>query len=272
MTERYKEEIAFGGLSGSAFHAMAAAMRFSDRKASTRVTRYLTQSPYVADQIRRFYGRESDVVGAPVDCEKFRPVDRPHDDYYLLCGRIIEPYKRISMAVEAFRRLGERLVVAGDGPALTELRRTAPPNVTFLGHLGDEALVEVMQNCTAAVFPSRDDFGLIPVEVMACGRPVLAYADGGALHTVRPGVTGELFGEQTVDTLVEALKSFDPEAYSARAIREHALQWDTVRFRERAVNAVRAVAAVSANGVPAGGSNGMPAARSNGGLATMRTG
>ena len=245
MTDHYRDQIASRGLASGAFRALAAAMRHSDRKASARVDRYLTQSPFVADQIRRFYGRDAEVLGAPVDCEVFRPSDGPDGGYYLLCGRIVEPYKRVSVAVEAFRRLPERLVVAGDGPALPELRRSAPPNVEFLGHLEDEALVEVMQRCTAALFPSRDDFGLIPVEVMACGRPVLAYAEGGALHTVRPGITGEFFREQTADAVAAAVTSFDPGAYDRQAIREHALHWGSERFRARVVAAVEAMVASS---------------------------
>jgi glycosyltransferase involved in cell wall biosynthesis len=242
MTDRYRDEVAPGGLAGAVFSGLAAAMRRSDRRASARVDRYLTQSPFVADQIRRFYGRDAEVVGAPVDCERFRPASGSHDGYYLLCGRIVEPYKRVSMAVEAFRRLPARLVVAGDGPALPELRRTAPPNVEFLGHLEDDALIEAMQRCGAALFPSRDDFGLIPVEVMACGRPVLAYGDGGALYTVRAGITGEFFEEQTADALVDAVRSFDPDAYDPEQIREHARGWDSPRFRERAAAAVEAAA------------------------------
>jgi glycosyltransferase involved in cell wall biosynthesis len=97
-----------------------------------------------------------------------------------------------------------------------------------------------MQRCQALVFPSRDDFGLIPVEVMACGRPVLAYAGGGSLYTSRAGVTGELFAEQSADAIEAAVRSFDPAAYDPTAIREHALQWDAPRFRERLVERVEA--------------------------------
>jgi glycosyltransferase involved in cell wall biosynthesis len=96
-----------------------------------------------------------------------------------------------------------------------------------------------MQNCQAAIFPSRDDFGLVPPEVMACGRPVIAYGQGGALHTVVPGKTGAFIEEQTADAIVAAVEAFDPGSYDSRAIREHALQWDRERFRERIVDAVQ---------------------------------
>jgi glycosyltransferase involved in cell wall biosynthesis len=212
---------------------LAARMRKSDRKSAQPIAEYLTQSPFTAEQIEEFYGREATIVGAPVDCELFRPSERPAEDYYLFCGRLIEPYKRIGITVEAFRNLGDRLVVAGGGPDFERMAASAPPNVEFLGHVGDDELVPLMQGCKALIFPSRDDFGLIPVEVMACGRPVLAYAGGGSLYTSQPGVTGELFSEQSAMAIEAAVRSFDPSAYDSTTIREHAMQWDNRRFRER---------------------------------------
>ncbi|MEX2195998.1 MAG: glycosyltransferase [Thermoleophilaceae bacterium] len=237
MTEGYRDEWAGAGPAGRAFELFAAAMRGSDRRSAQGVREYLTQSPFTAEQIERFYGRDATVIGAPVDCDLFRPDGEP-GDYFLLCGRLIEPYKKVTVAIEAFRRLGRRLVIAGDGPALESLRATAPANVEFTGHLGDDELVPLMQGCLAAVFPSRDDFGLIPVEVMACGRPVIAYGAGGALHTVVPGRTGVLFGDQTPDALEHAVAEFDPGSFDPAAVRAHAEQWDKRRFRGRLVEAV----------------------------------
>lgn len=242
MTEGYRDEWAGGTASGRAFELFAAAMRRTDRRSAQGIREYLTQSPFTAGQIERFYGRRATVIGAPVDCRLFRPGGEP-EDYFLLCGRLIEPYKKVGMAIETFRRLGRRLVVAGDGPALESLRAVAPPNVEFTGHLGDGDLVPLMQRCLALVFPSRDDFGLIPVEVMACGRPVIAYGAGGALHTVVPGQTGEHFAHQTPDALESAVVSFDPSAYDPSTVRAHAEQWDRLRFRERLVEAVDRAAA-----------------------------
>jgi glycosyltransferase involved in cell wall biosynthesis len=238
MTSGYREVWAPGGPTGLAFELFAGAMRRSDRRSAQPIARYLTQSPFTRRQIRRFYGRDSDVIGAPVDCSLFTPSGGPPGDYFLLCGRIIEPYKKVGMAMEAFRSLGERLIVAGDGPALPELRAAAPPNVEFLGHLDDRELVELMQGCRAAVFPSRDDFGLTPVEVMACGRPVLAYAGGGARYTVVPGLSGDLFETQTPEALIAAVRGFDDGAYDSSAIRDHAMQWDKAAFRNRLIGAV----------------------------------
>jgi glycosyltransferase involved in cell wall biosynthesis len=131
--------------------------------------------------------------------------------------------------------------VAGDGPARAELERAAGSNVEFVGHLPDEELVPLMQRCAATVFPSVDDFGLIPVETMACGRPVLAFAGGGAMETVVPGRTGDLFGEQTAGSLLAALRDFDPDSYDPAAIRAHAETWDASVFRAALLEAIEEI-------------------------------
>ena len=245
MTEGYRDRRANNSVSRRAFELLATAMRASDRRNAQPIREYLTQSPFTAEQIERFYGRAAAVIGAPVDCGLFRPGDGGPDDYYLFCGRLIEPYKQVGIAIEAFRRIGVKLVVAGAGPDLERLAATAPPNVEFLGHVGDDRLVPLMQRCRALVFPSRDDFGLIPVEAMACGRPVIAYAGGGSLYTSVPGVTGELFEAQTADAIEEAVRGFRPDAYDPERIRAHALRWDSAHFRERLVEHVAAAAGAS---------------------------
>lgn len=229
MTADYEADLRFASrLAGVA----ALGLRQVDRHAAARVTRYIAESHFVADQIRVFYGREADVIYPPVDCERFRPAEPPEiGDYYLFCGRLVEAYKRPSLAVEAFRGMpGERLLIAGDGPARPELARDAPANVEFLGRLDDDELIPLMQRCKAAIFPSRDDFGLIPIEVAACGRPTIAYGAGGALETVAPGVSGEFFEHQTADDLRRAIEAFDPTAYDTNAVRAHAERWAEPRF------------------------------------------
>jgi glycosyltransferase involved in cell wall biosynthesis len=244
LMEHYRDEWAKGSLSRRAFEAFASAMRRGDRRAAAGVDLWITQSPFTAGLIEEAYGAPSTIIGAPVSTDVFVPGDGEPEDYYLFCGRIVEPYKRVRETVEAFRGLpGERLLVAGDGPVLPELRASAPANVEFLGELQDDALVEAMQGCRALVFPSRDDFGLMPVEAMSCGRPVLADGDGGALYTVKPGVTGEYIRAQTPEAIREAVAAFDPARYEPGAIREHALQWDRARWRERLVAEVERVAA-----------------------------
>ncbi|MEH3053608.1 MAG: glycosyltransferase [Patulibacter minatonensis] len=242
MTEEYQSIWSSSSIGDVAFRSLAAAMRHSDKKAARRVDRYLTQSPYTADQITRFYGRTPEVIGAPIDCTLFKPSTSEREDFFLIVGRLIEPYKRVGVAVEAFRRLGLPLVVAGDGPALNDLRKNAPPNVTFLGQQGDEEVVSLMQRCRALMFPSQDDFGLVPVEAMACGAPIIAYRGGGATHTVVDGVTGTFFDEQTPEAIEAAVRAFDPATLDHSAIRVHAEQWDVGAFRQRVRAAVEEVA------------------------------
>jgi glycosyltransferase involved in cell wall biosynthesis len=243
MTEDYGRRYRAGGLGRAAFKSFAGVMRAADRDAAKRVTRYVAESHYVAAQIERFYGRQADVIWPPVDCQLFRPGPVDHDDYFLFSGRLIEPYKQPTLVVEAFRSLPYRLVVAGDGPAMDHLKKIASPNVEFLGMLEDDQLVTAMQGAAATIFPSQDDFGLIPVESMACGRPVLAFAAGGALETVSPGKTGEFFERQDVATLRAAINAFDPDRYDPLEIRRHALQWSAERFQREIKEVVEETAA-----------------------------
>lgn len=244
MTETYRRTWAPNAIASRAFDVLAASVRQADLRSSRRVTRYLTQSRYTADQIDRHYGRRAEIIGVPIDCDLFHPNEGHHDDYYLLCCRLIEPYKRASIVIEAFRHLPHKLIVAGDGPALPQLRAVAPPNVEFVGHLTDGALVDIMQHCAAGIFPSRDDFGLVPLEIMACGRPVLAYAGGGAAQTVVPGMSGDLFHDQTPGGVIQAVRAFEPESYHSDSIRAHAGQWSRKTFRRKLVEAVKSTAAV----------------------------
>ena len=192
MTDEYAESYRHV-LPARVFRGFAAAMRVADRRVAGRADRYVANSQRVADQVRQAYRREAEVLNPPVDCALFRPSVEPgHDGFYLFCGRLIEPYKQPGIVIDAFRALpGRRLVVAGDGPAYRDLKERAGPNVAFAGHLDDEHLVPLMQRCAATIFPSEDDFGMIPLETMACGRPILAFAGGGALETVVAGRTGE---------------------------------------------------------------------------------
>jgi glycosyltransferase involved in cell wall biosynthesis len=231
QTDAYGEHTPGGPLARWAFPAFAAAMRRADRRASRRVTRYVTESPFTAEQIERFYGVEAQVVDPPIDTDLFHPGGELGDSF-LFAGRLVEAYKKPSLVVKAFAQLPDlKLRIAGDGPEMEALKAIATPNITFLGHLDNEQLIGEMQSCLALVFPSIDDFGLVPVEVAACGRPTLAFAGGGALHTVADGVNGTFFGEQSVGAIVSALKEFQPTAYDPAAIREHAMRWDRHKFR-----------------------------------------
>lgn len=239
----YAESLLGGRLGRTSFKAYAAVARAVDRAAARAVHTFLTQSPFTAELIRRAYGRRAELLPPPIDCGRFRPAGRPDESYFLFVGRLVEVYKRPSAVVDAFARMPDlRLRIVGDGPEMESLRRRATPNVEFLGRLEDAELVQQMQNCRAAVFPSIDDFGLVPLEVNACGRPVLAVPAGGARYTVVPGVSGEFLSGQTPEAVVRAVRAFDSGRYDPGAIRSHALRWDGRSFRERLRGRVERVA------------------------------
>lgn len=230
----YAERIPGGAAGRLAFGAYAAVGRRVDRRAAAGVSRFLTQSQFTAELIMRAYGRRAEIVRPPIDCERFVPSDRPSPGYFLFVGRLVEAYKRPSLVLDAFAQMPEhRLLIAGDGPAMSALRSRAGANVEFLGEIGDRELVTAMQDCAAVIFPSVDDFGLVPLEANACGRPVLTVRAGGPVHTLRPGITGEFLAEQSAEAIVHAVREFDPARYDARQIREHALRWDKRAFRRR---------------------------------------
>ncbi len=187
-------------------HVLASARAF-DLAGAKKVTHFIANSAFVRERIRRIYGRESVVIHPPVSVDDFS-AERPRKDFFLLVSEIT-PYKRVDLAVEAFRRNGRQLVVIGDGSEMAALRGSAPSNVTFLGRQSFAVLKEHLETCRAFVFPGIEDFGIAPCEAQASGAPVIAFAEGGALETVKDGVTGVYFAEQTPDALVAALERFE---------------------------------------------------------------
>jgi len=208
------------------------AVRKWDAWAASHMQHFIGISNAVAERILAAYGRQADVIYPPVEAHKHSLADE-HDDYFLVVSRLA-PYKRIDLAVQACTRLGVPLKIVGDGRDLGRLRGMAGPTVEFAGFQADDELVRRhYARCKAFLFPGEEDFGISPLEAQASGRPAIAYAAGGALDTIKPGVTGELFHEQSVDALVNVLKDFDPSRYDPQEIRQHALQFDSSVFKQR---------------------------------------
>ncbi|MBX3052401.1 MAG: glycosyltransferase [Caldilineaceae bacterium] len=237
LYEQYREREEIGGLIDAALQPVLALLRRWDWAAAQRVDHFVAISTAVQERIRAIYGRESVVIHPPVDTERYTPDpsvaagDYCLGDYYLIVSRLI-PYKRIDLAVDAFRHLPqEKLVVVGDGRDRAALQAGAGANVTFLGRQSQEKLLELMRGCKAFLFPGLEDFGIAPVEALSAGRPVIAFAGGGALDTVVPGVTGEHFAEQTVEGLLAVLEKFDPTAYDPMACRAQAERFGRGVFR-----------------------------------------
>ncbi|MGC9469803.1 MAG: glycosyltransferase [Anaerolineae bacterium] len=209
---------------------VAVLRRWDYRVAQREAVHFVAISREIRERIRRFYGRESDIVYPPVALGRFAPAPT-HENYYLIVSRLI-PYKRIDLAVQAFSALGLPLLIVGDGRDRTVLESQAGPTVKFLGYVPDEALPELYAHCKAFVFPGHEDFGIAPVEAQASGRPVIAYRAGGALDTVVEGVTGAFFEEPTSEALAEAVRRFDADAVDPQACRRNAERFSPQRFRE----------------------------------------
>lgn len=205
-------------------------LRLWDRLAADRVDHFIAISQAVRRRIAKHYGRESTIIYPPVDTGRFAPAKHV-DDYYLIVGRLV-PYRRIDLLIQAFNRLGRPLYIAGSGRDRERLEEMAEPNVQFLGYVSDDELPDLVARCRAFLFPGEEDFGIAPIQAMAAGRPVIAYAGGGALETVVPGV-GALFARQSADAIIEAVNSFEPESVNPEYVRAHAQQFDTSVFKRK---------------------------------------
>lgn len=215
-----------------------AALRAWDRQTAARVTHFVAISRTIQARIRECYGRDSRVIYPPVDTDFYHPAPVPRERYYLMVSAFA-PYKRLDLAVEACNRLQRQLIIVGQGQEEKKLRALAGPTVHFLGWQPDEQIRWHLRRCQALIFPGEEDFGIVPVEAMACGTPVIAYGRGGVTETVIPPgqasePTGIWFGEQTVDCLIEGLRQFErlQADLSPAAIRRQAERFHARRFAD----------------------------------------
>ncbi len=214
-------------------------MRMWDSASANRVDYFIANSTAVQKRIKKYYKRDSIVIHPPVRCNLFN-ISTTDGDYYFIVSRLVT-YKRFDLAVQACSQLGKKLVIIGDGPERRNLEKLANENVTFLGKQPDDVVKKYMSECKALLFPGEEDFGIVPVEAQACGRPVIAYNKGGVLDTVIDGKTGVLFEEQTVDSLKNAIIKFETMQFNKNEIRDHALKFDEIAFREKIKNYINEV-------------------------------
>jgi glycosyltransferase involved in cell wall biosynthesis len=213
--------------------SLAHYMRMWDVTSAARVDSFVANSATVARRIRRYYGTDSVIIYPPVDTGSFS-IAQPSEleDYYLMAGELVS-YKRPDLAVLAFNAMKLKLVVIGGGEMLDEIRRLAGPTVTVLGSQPFDVLKQHYAQCRALIFPGEEDFGMVPVEAMASGRPVVAFGRGGATETVATGVTGIFFAEQKVEAISSAVRALADIEINPEKIAAHAHQFGRDQFFQK---------------------------------------
>ncbi|HAS83512.1 MAG TPA: glycosyltransferase family 4 protein [Verrucomicrobia bacterium] len=222
----------FGGspIKGLIARPLLAWLRRWDRRTADRVDLFVAISQHVRERIKTFYGREADVVYPPVDTVRCTPGPTAGTcDFDLIVSAMV-PYKRIDLAIDAYNQLGYPLKIVGVGGKRAELAARAMPNITFEGWRSDDEVLALYRHCRLLIFPGEEDFGIVPLEAQACGKPVVAYGKGGALETVKPGVSGIFFDRQTPDALSRAIIEAARHAWDPVAIRRHAETFGTHAF------------------------------------------
>ncbi len=202
-----------------------------DMGASRQPDHFIANSKSVAERIYKAYGRHTEIIYPPIEVDRFTPATS-HDDYYLVLSRLIG-YKRLDLAVEACTRLNRRLIVIGGGPDRKSLEAAAGPSVQFMGRLSDSEVNHYMANCRALLFPGEEDFGMTPLEAAAAGRPTIGYGAGGALETIIDGESGVFFPEQTVESVMDAIRRFEAQEWDSKRLRAHAEKFDVQTFERR---------------------------------------
>lgn len=236
---RFKDYAArerFSAATGMLLKSLLTGVRRIDVDASDQPDYYIANSTAVARRIREFYGRNAVVIHPPIDVSRFH-LSREVDDYFLIVSRLVG-YKRIDVAIDACNRLGRRLLIVGGGPDLPRLKSLAGPTVELLGRLEDAEVNNLLSRCQALLFPGEEDFGMVPIETNASGRPVIALGVDGALETVIDGKTGILYPESTAESLMRAIERFDTHSWDSDRLRDHALGFDIPVFRKRFLEAV----------------------------------
>jgi len=235
----YRAENKIKGFKKLLYAPLIKYLREWDFVAADRPTNYIANSHTVKKRLKKYYKVDSDVIFPPVDVEKYK-VTYKNSNYFLIVSTLT-PYKKIDLAVQLFNKIGKKLVIIGDGPHKKYLEMIAGDNIDFLGFKNDEIVKEYMENCRAFIFPGEEDFGMTPVEAMAAGKPVLAFAKGGCTETVISGKTGEFFFEQTVESMEDGLARllYNERFFKPLTIRRHAQNFSREIFEKRIKQKVR---------------------------------
>jgi glycosyltransferase involved in cell wall biosynthesis len=225
-------------------------LRRWDRESAVRVNHFIANSRFVADRIRRYYGRESDVVSPPIDTDFFN-LSQAHvrEDFYLAVGALVS-YKRFDVIVRAFNSLGKRLVIAGTGPELRNLRALAASNINIRGWVSNEELRRLYRTARGLVYAAREDFGMVAVEARCCGCPVIAYDQGGLAETVCGGVSGIFFTAQTENAVEEAVRQFEAVSWPPEQVSAGVENFSLAAFKTKVRHIIQTRAPEVARALP----------------------
>jgi glycosyltransferase involved in cell wall biosynthesis len=211
-------------------------VRLWDRISSDRVDAYIANSQFVSRRIKKYYNKNSDVINPPVNIDRFLIASKkPSEEYYLMVGRLIA-YKKHDIAIEAFNRLGLPLKIIGRGPELKNLKKRARKNIEFLERVDDDSLAEYYAGAKAFIFPQEEDFGIVAIEAMASGRPIIAYRGGDIVEHMIEGDMGVFFDRQTADDIVAAVERFNTYSFDPSLIRSRSLRFDREIFKRTIKN------------------------------------
>ncbi len=230
-THEYIADLRYNPVIKAALPRLIHHMRLWDKMSTDRVDHFVANSHTVRQRIQKYYRRDSDVMYPPVDTHVFR-IANDLEPYFVTGGRLV-PYKRMDLVIQVFNRLQWPLKIFGSGPEEERLRRMAKSNIQFVGRVSDEEKATLLRHAQAFIHPQIEDLGITPIEAMASGRPVIAYPVGGVTETVIPRKTGVFFSEQTWESLLDTLLSFDAHGWNSQAIRAHALKFSTDIFKQK---------------------------------------
>lgn len=238
-THSYIKELNYPWIIKAILPSIISRLRLWDQMSAQRVDHFIANSEVVKERIQKFYRRDARVIYPPVDISAYSPASHP-EDYFLTGGRLVS-YKRFDLVVQAFNRLGIPLKIFGTGPEETALQERALPNIEFLGRVDDKTLKELYRNAIAFINPQVEDFGLTAIESMASGRPVIAYAEGGALETVKENINGIFFHEQTWESIADAVLHFDHARFVPADVRASIEKFDAAQFKKQLQDTVTAL-------------------------------
>jgi glycosyltransferase involved in cell wall biosynthesis len=242
-SHKFVEELGYSKLVKKILPPFITYLRIWDKEASLRVDDFWSISNFIGDRVKKYYSRSSQVIYPPVNVAKFHISDQA-GDYFFMAGRLVS-YKQFDLAVKAFNKNGLPLKIVGIGPELNKLKKIACKNIEFIGLVSDEKLAKLYSHSQACIFPQEEDFGIVPLESMASGRPVVAYRGGGATETVVENKTGIFFNEQNPESLQEAVERFKGLDFNPEVCRKQAEKFDVEVFKDKIYKLIEEAAVVN---------------------------